>query len=222
MSEEIKISLTASLIGLVAPFIGRGDIRYYLDGINIRPAEGGGAIIAATNGHAMGYVLDRDAVCEKEVTLRITPAIIRECAIKPIAAGRRRLAIFNGRLTVLVGETGDVCIQAGDPVIQGNYPNIWNVVPEPETLVLGMIGGYSQAVLDKVNQAARAWIKSKGRHMYSPVEFYTEDGNRDSKCVVRIHECPNFFAVLMPARCDGFKESLPDFIRDGLKLKVKK
>lgn len=217
MSKEIKLNLAANLIGLVAPFIGRGDIRYYLDGINVRPAKGGGAIIAATNGHALAMALDRSAVCEEEVTLRVNGHLLQACAAMPVR-DQRRLEMRGGRLAVTLGqgENSDLYIQAGNPVIDGKYPNIFNVVPDPEKLTLGMAGAFTSVILDKANQATRHAMKLKGGVKYGAMQFWTPDSSRESCCVVRIDGFADWFAVLMPCRSELIENPTPQFVLDGM------
>jgi hypothetical protein len=171
MTTETKLSLTANLLGLVAPFIGRGDIRYYLDGISVRPAKGGGAIIAATNGHAMAMALDRNAVCEEEVILRVNGHLLQACAAQPHKANRQ-LVMRNGRLTVCMGDgpDSDLYIQAGKPIIEAKYPDIYRVIPAADTLKVGLTGAFNPALTDLVSQAARHVRAIKGgRYDLMPV-----------------------------------------------------
>lgn len=220
MTEARKISIAANLIGLVAPFIGRGNIRYYLDGISVRPAIGGGAIIAATNGHALAMVLDRSAVCEEEVILRVNGHLLQACAAEPFK-NKRRLELINDRLTVAMGEgkDSDIYIQAGNPFIEAKYPDIFKVVPNPEELQIGMAGAFNPAVVDKVTQAARVAAKIKGGGLFRPMQFWTPNSDASSPCVVRLEGVEEWFAVLMPARCDVPKTAAPEFVVAHLKAR---
>jgi len=222
MTTETKLSLTANLLGLVAPFIGRGDIRYYLDGISVRPAKGGGAIIAATNGHAMAMALDRNAVCEEEVILRVNGHLLQACAALPQRESRR-LELRNGRLMVTRGEgpDSDVYIQAGNPFVEGKFPDIFLVVPSPESLKPGMIGGYNPRVLDLVNQASRhvGHICGVGKHGLYALQFWTQNGERCEQSVARVEGFNDWFAVLMPAKCDEPKQVTPQFLLDEMEAR---
>lgn len=214
MTTETKLSLTANLLGLVAPFIGRGDIRYYLDGINVRPAKGGGAIIAATNGHALAMALDRNAVCEEEVILRVNGHLLQACAAEP-SRGWRRLELRNNRLTVTIGDgpDGDVYIQAGNPFVEGKYPEIFRVVPDQESLKIGLVGAFNPVLTDRISQAARHARAIQGdKHALMPVQFYTKNADRQEPCVARIIGFEEWAAMLMPAKFDEPNPAIPQFI----------
>ncbi|MGO4480010.1 hypothetical protein AB4Z32_27685, partial [Massilia sp. 2TAF26] len=74
-----QLRLSAMLVAMVAPFMGKSDPRHYLNGINVRPHPNGGAIIAASNGHVLGAVHDKLATCEHEVTLHLASGIVTAC-----------------------------------------------------------------------------------------------------------------------------------------------
>ena len=93
-NKHANLSLTAKLLPIIAPFIAKADIRYYLNAINVRPHKDGGAIICATNGHALGAIYDRDAVCEHEVILRFDGRMQQACATGLADDSRRQWGSF--------------------------------------------------------------------------------------------------------------------------------
>jgi hypothetical protein len=50
--------INARVLKIMFPFMAQEDIRYYLNGVNIRPLDDQGVMIVATDGHR--YVVVRD------------------------------------------------------------------------------------------------------------------------------------------------------------------
>jgi len=97
----MKLKLPALAIAFLAPFIAQKDIRYYLNGLNVRPLsaeEGGGVLLAATNGHIAGLWHAADATCERQATLHITSETVDACRQK---SNVRHVTITNDRLAVI-------------------------------------------------------------------------------------------------------------------------
>lgn len=98
-AAHANLQLSAHCCAIVAPFIAKlGELRYYLRGINVSPAPGGGAIVCATNGHAMGVYHDRNAVCEVAATFMFDRGALAACAG---GGAERQVVMRNGRLTVI-------------------------------------------------------------------------------------------------------------------------
>ena len=187
-----KLRISAKLVALVTPFMAKADIRYYLNGINIRPHASGGAVICATNGHVLGAVHDPDAECEREVILCISPATI--AALKARGSGRQ-LVMRHGRVAVVDGET-EVALQPGDPIIEGNFPQYQNVIPPAARLRPGLTGHFNTAYIALLDTVAKIAAPTAGPGR--GVAFYTVDGQAKCSAVARLLSAPSFVSVLMP------------------------
>lgn len=207
MSALDSLRLTAKLIPIIAPFIAKGDIRYYLNGINVRPHKSGGAIICATNGHALGAIHDRDAVCAEEVILRLDARLIQACAAG--IGNDRQIIVIAGRLVVIENGCTEVYIQAGKPEIKGNYPRYEKVIPKSTTLQPGMMGSYSLKLISLVDRAATAATKLKKSQRLSSdgVQFFHVAGSAVGPTIARIPTLQDFVAVIMAMRCDDVASS---------------
>jgi DNA polymerase-3 subunit beta len=93
----MKLNLQARLVAAVAQFKASNDIRYYLNGVYVEPRPQGGAVIVATNGHAMGVWLDETGEIERPAILRIGAKLQAACRGSDI----KRLTIIDNRLAVL-------------------------------------------------------------------------------------------------------------------------
>lgn len=210
-NKHANLRLTAKLLPLVLPFMAKADIRYYLNGINVRPHQDGGAIITATNGHALGAVHDRNAVCEHEVILRFDSRMQQACSAG--LADEREVVMIGDRLAV-VDKTGqEIYIQAGLPEIEGNFPRYERVIPKVDTLQPGLLGTYSASVLAPVEKAAVAASKQGGaKTMFSGMQFFNVNGDPNASAVIRLPIEPAFVGVLMPMREDAPKSATPPWV----------
>lgn len=195
-----NLKLTANLIGTVAPFIATNDIRYYLCGISVRPHKSGGAVICATNGHALGVIYDPSAVCEVEVIIHIDARTLAACAAK--STTKRHLVVINNRLAVVDANGAEICIQAGNPVIEGKFPDYANVIPSADKLTPGLAGSFNRAYLRQGDIAALACGKAAGSSKAVSVQFFSVGGDPNLCTVVRVPVMPDFIAALMPVRED--------------------
>jgi hypothetical protein len=212
VSTITNLRLTAKLIPIIAPFIGVCDIRYYLRGINVRPHADGGAVICATNGHALGAIHDPDAVCDAEVTLRLDPRMLQACAA--LIKNDRVIKVLNNRLAVFEGEV-EVYIQAGDPVIDPSvaYPRYEKVIPKNERVKPGLIGAYNAKLIALTERAAVAAAKAKRSNRYEDVAIsFFNVGDENGCGVVRVAAAPEFIGVLMPMRVDPLIEFVPAWV----------
>lgn len=195
-----NLKLTANLIGTVAPFIGLNDIRYYLRGISVRPHKNVGAVICATNGHALGAIYDPSAVCEAEVIIHIDARTLAACAAKSMT--KRYLVIINNRLAVVDTHGVEICIQAGNPVIEGKFPDYANVIPSADKLTPGLAGSFNRTYLRQGDLAAQACGKASGSSKVVGVQFFSVGGDPNLTTIIRVPAMPNFIGALMPMRED--------------------
>jgi hypothetical protein len=192
-----NLRVSAKLVALVTPFMAKADIRYYLNGINIRPHATGGAVICATNGHMLAAVHDPDGVCEHEVTLNISSGTVT--ALKARGNGGRELALRYGRVAVMEG-TDEVALQPGDPVVDGKFPQYQNLIPPADRLKPGLVGQFNTAYIAVLDAAAKIATPKVGP--LRAVRFFTLDGQPKSSAVARLIGEPSFVAVLMPQAPD--------------------
>jgi hypothetical protein len=211
MSKHANLRLTAKLLPIIAPFIAKNDIRYYLNAINVRPHKDGGAVICATNGHALGAIHDKDAVCDHEVILRFDARMKQACAGSP--ANSRMVVMIGGRLAVVEEGGNEVYIQAGNPEVEATFPRWERVIPKEETLQPGLVGMYGAPVLALCEKAAAAAAKAGARlRGYSGLQFFTVNGDPNSSAVVRLGAVSDFVGVLMPMRGDDKPLAAPAWV----------
>jgi hypothetical protein len=203
MSKHANLRLTAKLLTIIVPFMAKNDIRYYLNAINVRPHADGGAIICATNGHVLGAIHDRNAVCEHEVILRFDGRMQQACGAG--LSGDRAVVMIGDRLAVVEKSGAEIYIQAGNPEVEANYPRYERVIPKEDTLQPGLIGMYGAQILSTCEKAASAAAKvGKSRtRSYSGMQFFTVNGDPNASAVCRLGAEKDFVGVLMPMRGDS-------------------
>lgn len=132
----MKLNLTARLVAAVAQFKATNDIRYYLNGVYVEPIPTGGAMIVATNGHALCIWRDLSGEVERPVILRISAKLQAACA----GAETKRLQIIDDRLVVTDKLGAETHVQPhefnkekpGSWEVHGKFPDWRKVIPEPE------------------------------------------------------------------------------------------
>jgi len=211
MSKHANLRLTAKLLPIIAPFIAKNDIRYYLNAINVRPHKDGGAVICATNGHALGAIHDRHAVCDEEVTLRFDLRMQQACAAG--VQNEREVVMLGDRLAVVEKGGAEVYIQAGRPDVECQYPRYERVIPKAETLQPGLVGMFGAPLIALAEKAAiiagKVGEKSRG---YSGMQFFSVKGASDASVVFRVPAAPEFVGVLMPMRDDWHLPAAPAWV----------
>jgi hypothetical protein len=209
MNKHANLRLSAELIAVVLPFIAKGDIRYYLNGINVRPHPDGGAVICATNGHAFGAIYDRSAACEHEVILSLDEAM--KDAIKAKKGGYRSVVLRGDHLAVVDRDGEEIYLQPGLIEMEAKYPRYETVIPNVESLAPGLVGTYGSSLLARCKKAAAAAARARDLDpsRFSGMQFFSMDGLPGSRAVVRFSFEPDFVGVLMSMRDDEVSPKLP-------------
>lgn len=191
----MKLNLKARLVAAVAQFKAEHDIRFYLNGVYVEPIEGGGAMIVATNGHAMGVWRDMTGEVERPAILRIGKRLESAC----IGSDLKRLVITDDRLAVLVAQPAaakEVYIQEKDGAkdgtweVPGTYP-IWRKVVPPQA---------TQNLFDALNfnyiNIARRALQIGIGDAYAHLALM--QGVKSKGIAVVSRNAPDFFGVIMP------------------------
>ncbi|TCS37455.1 DNA polymerase III beta subunit-like protein [Paucimonas lemoignei] len=147
-------------IKIAAPFMAKGDIRYYLNGINIRPLEDGSVMVVATDGHRYVVARDQEGYCEREIIVSVS-----KDGLKHAAAGNTLDVMSNGDAKWLDKHAAPLFFQVGNSLIEGKFPRIENVA---STL------GYSEGISGAVMPQYLADALKIGEYFRS-IRFFTKD-----------------------------------------------
>lgn len=211
----MKLNLKSRLVAAICEFKAKNDIRYYLNGIYVEPLPTGGAVIVATNGHAMGVWRDTSATVERPAILRIGKQLREACT----ETKEGRLALIDDRLTV-TSELGTECYVQPNSVnadsafgweIKAKYPD-WKIIV-PDECQTGPIGMFNSGYVKLVHKALKIAVDDK----FAGITLRQADESKSIFVTCINH--PNFAAIIMPMRSEG-KESYPAWITES-KAQVK-
>lgn len=141
----MNLKFSARALSFCAHFMAKQDIRYYLNGVCVTPmpAEIGGVLVAATDGHAMGMWHDAKGEADRQVIMRVSPGLLSAAAKGGVVrtVGERLAVVHLNTKTEI--EDNEVYVQANedrayaDPKadverweIPGKFPDVLRVVPD--------------------------------------------------------------------------------------------
>jgi hypothetical protein len=156
--------ISAVAVKLVFPFVAQQDIRYYLNGINIRPLEDGSAMVVATDGHRYIVVRDPHGYVEKELIVNIS-----KDALKHATNAKHTLDVMSNGAAMISGDVAQpLFIQPGNSLIEGTFPRIERVA---STI------GYKEGISGAVNPRYLADALAIGKSFGSAIRFFTRDND---------------------------------------------
>ena len=221
----------AKYLPMLAPFMAKNDIRYYLNGINVRP-WGKGVLLAATCGHTLGLVYDDKGKADGEYTVQVSPALVAaarrpkwpngstvrgdawvqaqalpDIERQPTQLHKEFQPMKCARLSLVAGTDGmhgveaELHLQAGNCLIDGRYPDVQRVVPVREHIKPGAPDAYQVQYFDRLPRT------NKSRSWCSGVRFYYDSRGREHAGAMTVLIChlpdiPEFMALIMPLRVD--------------------
>lgn len=156
--------ISAAAVRLVFPFIAQQDVRYYLNGINIRPLADNSVMVVATDGHRYIVVRDSKGFAECEMVVGIS-----KDALKHAANAKHTLDVMsNGSAMISDAVAQPLFIQPGNSLIEGNFPRIERVAS---------VLGYKEGISGAVNAKYLHDALSLGKNFGGSIRFFTRDAN---------------------------------------------
>lgn len=184
--------VNAMTIKIAFPFMAQNDIRYYLNGINVRPLEDDTVMIVATDGHRYIVIRDQHGYAEQEVIVSIKKDALKTCNAKST------LDVMSNGSAIINDEVGQPqFIQPGKSLIEGTFPRIENVASAI---------GYSEGISGAINPAYLKDALVIGQH-FGSIRFFTRDADSPLMFVVGGLGDLEVFGGIMKVR-DSF-EQLP-------------
>lgn len=192
------------LFAFVAPFRALFDIRDYLQGVCFMPHPSGGVILAATDGHQLALAYDPDGYAKEQQVLSVSKEIVS-------AAARRAEGFVylsrTSRLLVADEMLKETFIQAGDPKIEGKFPDVSRVTPKVTGEHLGMKGAVNAAYLARMGRAA-ATLRQRG----DSVSMSHWQCDTNSAVLTRFGASANVLVVTMPMRGEDLSAPMPAWV----------
>ncbi|NDI85112.1 beta clamp domain-containing protein [Undibacterium crateris] len=189
------IQFQAKYIKMLNSFVAKGGARYYLEGVFISPHKDGGAVLVATNGHAMLCIRDVLAICDQEINCRIDSDAVRKSAKNSqIKAGVMCQVDTETQRLMLLDGTFEIYVQPNKCLITGaKYPVYQRVLPDFAALTEKVPQAISMNVL-----AHLFGMGLKDTRMQS-VRFWSS-GDESSPVIVQFGLVPEAVAIMMPMR----------------------
>lgn len=140
---KIMISDSA-LFAAAMVFVSDEQARWYLHGVHIEPAEGGGILLSATDGTALFRAYDAEGSAT-------APCIVAMAGGKPPAGWHNKpgLLEIDTEAGTARHATAPLC---GVRNVDGAFPDVLRVIPREFS---GEVAQFGWHVLDKVRSAAR-------------------------------------------------------------------
>ncbi len=164
-SSHMIARVNAVAIKMVFPFAAKNDIRFYLNGINIRPLDDGSAMIAASDGHRYIVIRDPHGYVEKEIVV-----LLSKDSIKHTNNAKHTLDVMSNGSAMISGDVAQpLFIQPGNSLIDGAFPRIEKIVN---------ITGYKEGINGAVNPHYLFEALNIGKNFGKSIRFFTggEDG----------------------------------------------
>ena len=154
--------ITAVAVKMVFPFVAKQDIRYYLNGINVRPLEDGSVMVVATDGHRYVVVRDPNGFSEREIIVNID-----KDALKHATNAKHTLDVMSNGNAILSGEVAQpLFIQPGNALVEADYPRIERVASEI---------GYKEGISGAINPSYLADALEIGKRFGGSIRFFNRD-----------------------------------------------
>lgn len=205
------IQFKAKYLKALLPFVCPHEIRYYLRGIHIEPADIGGAYLAATDGHTLLLIHDATAICSAPISFHVCRDALKYTVarrsifpmLKASIDADVRINPITERLT-LEAASHELYVQAGKCVIDchGKFPEWRRVLPNFKKLAPAPCGTLNHKLLQRAMRVADLGSQS------SPIRIWTN--HKDSAHVVQYEAIPEMIALVMPMResVKGFSEAM--------------
>jgi hypothetical protein len=194
--EDARIRISAVTVRSALHFAAKQDVRYYLEGVQVRPDDKGGALAIGCDGHAMVCMRDESGFADRQCILPLTHADARHLktahTVCVDASGRPFIVDKNHEITWISPKLE----------ITASYPDIAKVLQPLTSYEEGLVGTFNPAYIDRIKRAAPA--------RYAQVRFFHEKGKEPHNAASLFTLGRHGFGLIMPMRGDD----------DALKLAV--
>lgn len=213
----MNLKISARALSFCAHFMAKQDIRYYLNGVCVTPmpADIGGVLVAATDGHTMGMWHDAKGEADRQVIMRVSPGLLSAAAKGGVVrtVGERLAVVHLNTKTEI--EDNEAYVQANedrayaDPKadverweIPGKFPDVLRVVPDLADLDRSTgqhLGAINAKYLARIEKA----MPKTGKYGSSCI---IRQKNADSAALVQFPQQHEAAVVIMPMRSDLQKD----------------
>lgn len=218
-NENRQVRFNARYVAVLAEFMGKSDVRYYLNGAFVTPHNENGVLLVASDGHTMVIIHDPKGETNGDHIFPLSKPLIA-------AAKKRALNVGKPEAVELIGEAAyvrmlkedlayDPAISVMDvhvehcPPIDGKYPDIRRVIPK-RTPIPSLI------TLNPEYVARLAKVGKALGFPYVGASLFTYGMNAST--AVRLTQLPEALFIVMPMRPgEEIKEPIGDWLMSWVK-----
>lgn len=205
------------------------DVRYYLNGINVKPHPVlPGVLLTATNGHMAMMIHDEQGYASREFTLVTSKQLINCCKIKGTLTGSEWVEVNGQEISVVKSCKYRDNDQMGLPAVEkplveyvngifsfeeidGDQPFpdvVSRVIPDLSEYT-ALEGGYIGVNAEYLFKVKKAFLLATGmKEVHLGLRFKDTNSSIYVSC-----NFDNVAAVVMPARIDDYSAELPEFLK---------
>lgn len=183
------LKFSTDLYKAAIPAVSDEATRYYLCGVFVEPAAGGGVTLTATNGHVLVHIWDAGGQADESAIVDLPKWIIDRDK-------------FDKKKLLVDDAANGYHVNNGENRIDGTFPDYRRVVPAIDTKksatatynakYLSALATVGAAIAKWNNRASKTFPASLAMTVYS------DDAN--GPAIIRWEGVDNAFAVLMPMR----------------------
>lgn len=200
-------SINAKDLARVAPFAAKQDVRYYLNGVCIEPADGG-SVIVATNGHMMAALFSAGTRVERTIIVPVNTAFLNKIRAMGIEG---TIDLENEKAFPILRMRGEVRYVHPQTILDGKFPDWRRVVGRSEDLAEGIPGSYNVKYLKTAIQATDSALDND---RYSGIRFFhKKEDPLNSPLVIRpqYRDASDLVVLVMPMRGEEKIPSIPSW-----------
>lgn len=156
--------INAVVVKLVFPFVAQQDVRFYLNGINIRPLDDGSVMAVATDGHRYVVVRDPSGYAEQEIIVAVNKDLLKH-------AGNTKHTLdvmSNGTASISDQVASPLFILPGNSLIDAAYPRIEKVAS---------LNGYKEGISGSINPRYLADALTIAKSFGNSIRFFNRDND---------------------------------------------
>jgi hypothetical protein len=221
--NNFKFGFSPVYVKALSKFMAKNDVRYYLNGFNIKPHPKGGVILTATNGHALVTIHDELGFSDAEYTMPLTKRFVSEAEKGRILPSQSILGDGNQMIITCISlsETEEFTLDESTGLysefankISCKYPDLGNLFSGIDLCKTSSIG---------VNPELLGMIKHCTDSPRAPAAKIYFSGSTGS--VVAVSGMKNqYFSVIMAMRVDDIDDPfvVPSHVKALIKLSNKR
>jgi hypothetical protein len=221
--NDFKFGFSPVYVKALSKFMAKNDVRYYLNGFNIKPHPKGGVILTATNGHALVTIHDELGFSDAEYTMPLTKRFVVEAEKRRDLPSQSILGDGNQMIIsyISLSETEEFILDETTGLysefannINGKYPDLGGLFSSIGLCKTSSVG---------VNPQCLGMIKHCTDMAHAPAAKLYFSGSFG--CVVAVSGMKNqYCSLIMPLRVDDIEEPfvVPSHVKELIKLSSKR